>query len=67
MTHPVQMRPPPEGSRARKCPHPDAARALQNHPASKSASTRKGTAMGYSIFYIIGVVVVVALILAWLF
>jgi hypothetical protein len=32
-----------------------------------SASTRKGTAMGYSIFYIIGVVVVVALILAWLF
>jgi hypothetical protein len=47
-------------ARALQSPHP------RNEPTPLGA-IRKGTIMGYNIFYIIGVVVVVALVLAWLF
>ena len=52
---------------ASKCPVLVAARALQILREDRKPLPRKDHAMGYSIFYIIGVVVVVALILAWLF
>jgi hypothetical protein len=64
------MRPPRYAPAARKCPHLVAGTGPALIPSTEGQPRhlpRKDHAMGYSIFYIIGVVVVVALILAWLF
>jgi hypothetical protein len=62
--------PAPPRADGRKCPHLDAGTGpalIQSTEDEPSPPPGKDLAMGYSIFYIIGVVVVVALILAWLF
>ncbi|HKE17370.1 MAG TPA: hypothetical protein VKB80_20990 [Kofleriaceae bacterium] len=66
----MPMRPQRRAAARRKCALLDAGTGpalIQSAEDEPSPPPGKDLAMGYSIFYIIGVVVVVALILAWLF